>query len=263
MLVACLVDTTRCIGCRSCQVACKQSNRLEAEKTRFFAAPGGYQNPPRYSGDTFTYIAYHEGENENGDPAWAFVKHQCLHCQDVYCAVVCPTEVFHRTPSGVVAYQADNCIGCAACIDACPFRVPAVEYWEVGTPRVRKCTFCVHRQGSDAELLELNGRPLPLASSKRYRHSFRTPACAKACPTGTIQYGGRDALLAEARRRIAAEPRRYVDHVYGEKEAGGTGWLYLAGTPFDRLGFPTRFEDIEMFHKQQFGAVDRPEGSRV
>jgi formate dehydrogenase iron-sulfur subunit len=249
MRVACLVDTTRCIGCRSCQVACKQSNGLAGTPTRFFAAPGGYQNPGRFSPTTFTYVSYHELEDAVGDPIWVFVKRQCLHCGAMYCAYACPPGVYRRTPSGVIAYESDNCMGCAACVDACPFQVPVVDYWNVAMPQVRKCSFCLERQQSEGDPAELDGKPLSPSAQERYGRSFRTPACAKACPSGALQFGDRDALLAEAKRRIAAEPDKYVDHVYGETEAGGTGWLYLSAVPFEKLGFPTSFGGPDAYQK--------------
>ena len=246
MRSSCLVDTTRCIGCRSCQVACKQSKRLGGTRTRFFAAPGGYQNPRRFTPTTFTYISYHETEAADGEPAWAFVKHQCMHCTDLYCAVVCAPQVFHKTESGVVAYQADNCIGCGACVGVCPFDVPTIDYWDVATPHMRKCSFCLQRQESEIERAELDGKPLSGSALGRHEMSRRMPACAKACPTEAIRFGDRGKLLAEAKRRIAAKPQKYVDHVYGETEAGGTGWLYLASVPFEDLGFPTSFEHLDL-----------------
>jgi len=259
MRVGCLVDTTRCIGCRSCQVACKQSNVLASDETRFFAAPGGYQNPGRFSPKTYTYVSFHEREDAEGEPIWVFVKRQCMHCDVLYCASVCAADVFRKTESGVVVFQAENCIGCAACIDACPFEVPTIDYWDVATPHLRKCAFCFGRQEQQIDGAEVDGRPLPPAALEHHRQSFRTPACAKACPSGALQFGDRDELLKEARRRIAAEPGRYVDHIYGETEAGGTGWLYLARVPFEDLGFPTSFEDAERFRKMQMGAA-RPSG---
>jgi formate dehydrogenase iron-sulfur subunit len=261
--VACLVDTTRCIGCRSCQVACKQSNGLAGERTSFFASPGGYQNPRRFSPRTFTYVSFHELDSAAGEPPlWVFVKHQCMHCEVMYCARVCESRVFRKTPSGVVVYEADRCLGCAACTDACPFHVPAIDYWNVAMPQIRKCRFCIERQQSQIDQAESDGTRQGPSAADRRRASFQTPACAKACPAGAIEFGQRDRLLWEARRRIAAAPDRYVDHVYGEKEAGGTGWLYLARVPFAQLGFPTRFERLDGIHKiEDLGAITQPGGT--
>jgi len=241
MRVACLVDTTRCIGCRSCQVACKQANALKGEETKFFAAPGGYQNPSTFSPYTNTFVSYHELQDDSGGLNWVFVKHQCMHCADMPCALVCAPEIFSRTATGVVVTDAARCMGCAACIKECPFDVPVIDFWDVDTPHLRKCNMCFQRQESELKRARLDGRPLSAEAAERFQESFQTPACAKACPTGAIQFGDRDKLLAEGRRRIAAEPDKYVDHIYGEKELGGLGWLYLASVPFEQLGLPIEF----------------------
>jgi formate dehydrogenase iron-sulfur subunit len=257
MTCACLVDTTRCIGCRSCQVACKQANGLEGEETKFFAASGGYQNPSRFSPNTRTYVSYHEVEDGAGGLKWVFVKLQCMHCKEMPCANVCAPEVFRRTASGVVVCDSDKCIGCVACEDECPFQVPTIEYRGLDTPHVRKCDFCFERLEAEIDRLRVNGKPLAGEALRRHKKSLQTPACAKACPTGAIQFGDRPGLLAEARRRIAAQPDKYVDHVYGEKELGGLGWLYLAGVPFEKLGLPTRFAAPEGFQGLGAAAVGR------
>ena len=249
----CLVDTTRCIGCRSCQVACKQSNGLKSDVTRFFAAAGGYQNPRQFSPRTFTYISYHELERAPGEPQWVFVKHQCMHCDELYCARVCPVDVFKKTADGVVDYRADECIGCGQCIGACPFRVPRIDYFNIGTPAMRKCGFCLGRQQAGIDEVQVDGQSLSGPRSESRRRSFQTPACAKTCPTGAIEFGNREELLAEAKRRIADNPQGYVDQVYGETEAGGTGWLYLAAVPFERLGLPTEFLNPDTFEKVHLG----------
>ncbi len=241
MTRACLVDTTRCVGCRSCQVACKRSNSLQAEQTKFFSAGGGYQNPAGFSAYTRTYVSYHELEDEAGGLKWVFVKRQCMHCAQMRCADVCAPGVFRLDASGAVVCEPDECIGCAACTDECPFGAPRIEYWELDTPQIRKCTFCIDRQQAQPGEIRINGRPLRGEALRRYQASFSTPACAKACPAGALKFGPRDQLLAEARRRIAADPQKYVDYVYGEKELGGCGWLYLAGVPFETLGLPMRF----------------------
>jgi hypothetical protein len=98
---------------------------------------------------------------------------------------------------------------------ACPFEIPAYEYRDPITPRVMKCTFCYER-------VEKEGK---------------RPGCAEICPVEAITFGRRNTLLTIARNRIKSNPALYVNHIYGEHEAGGTSWLYLSGVPFDRVGF--------------------------
>lgn len=227
-------------------MACKASNELEAERTKF-RADGAFQNPAKFSARTRTFIAYHELVDEKDQPRWIFVKRQCMHCAKMPCAVSCPPKIFRRDESGAILIEVENCIGCGACVASCPFSVPAMDYWDVPIPRMLKCTFCVQRREAATDDLRINGRRPERDSVTRHKESFRMPACAKACPTDTIQFGRRDALLVEARRRMALEPARYVDHIYGETELGGFGWLYLAAVPFDQLGFPTRFVEMDEF----------------
>lgn len=126
-----------------------------------------------------------------------------------------------------------RCIGCSACIDECPWQAPAIDYWDVDTPHIRKCTFCFERQQTRIDRVRINGKLLRGAAQEK--------------------------LLAEARRRIAAAPEKYVDHIYGEKELGGLGRLYLAGVPFEKLGFPTRF--APRAESKGMGATDRSRGA--
>ena len=205
---ACLVDLTLCMGCRGCQVACKQWNGLDAERTGFHV-PGGYQNPPTVSHATHTVVLFHEIE----DPGlrWIFTKRQCMHCLEPACAAACPVGAFSTTARGTVVYDRRRCMGCRYCMMACPFGVPTYE-WHSPVPHVQKCTFC-------------DDRPEPI--------------CAKTCPTGAIEHGSRDELLSGARSRIEGDPSRYHPRIYGEREVGGTRWLYLSPVAFESLGFPT------------------------
>jgi formate dehydrogenase iron-sulfur subunit len=251
MSKGCLIDTTKCIGCRACQVACKRWNGLPAEKTKFFSGAGGYQNPGTLSSKTFSLVTFNETRDAAGRINWSFAKRQCMHCIDPACASACLVGALEKTPEGPVVYHDEKCIGCRYCMLACPFDVPTFE-WEKPVPYIRKCTFCserltgpghyaAHRMQVAADVGDatVNGEPLSEECLARHRGTQRMSSCAKACPTGALQFGEREELLAEARRRIAAERGRYTDHIYGEHEAGGTSMLYLAGVPFEQLGFPT------------------------
>ena len=245
----CLVDTTRCIGCRSCQVACKQWNGLEAEDTCFRGTGGMYENPPHKSARTHTKVHFFEVLTDGGEfDRCVFTKSQCMHCLDPSCAAACPVTALEKTPEGPVIYHADRCMGCRYCMLACPFDAPTLE-WDKPVAYIKKCTFCVDRMNGDASFATVNGQPIEEGSAVRQRTSLHTPSCAKACPTGAILYGERDQLLAEAHRRIAERktqkdaPWQYVDQVYGEKTVGGTSWMYLANVAFDKLGMRTDLGD--------------------
>ena len=236
---SCLIDTTRCIGCRGCQVACKQAKDRPAEHTEFFATDGGYQNPAVLSSKTLSLVSFHEVDTDRGEFRWVFAKHQCMHCLEPSCVSACIVGALTRNEDGAVVYDTSKCIGCRYCMIACPFGIPTLE-WDRLVAYIQKCDFCSDRQADGEPLAELNGQALSEESTTRHQVSQNMPACAKACPTGAIKFGERDALLGEAKARIQAHPGRYVDHIYGEEEAGGTGMMYLAAVPFERLGFPSR-----------------------
>ena len=206
-----LIDNTRCIGCRGCQVACKQWNKLPASKPEFFAGPG-YQNPRDLSADTWTLVTYKEVELE-GRFEWVFGRLLCMHCSEPACASACPVGALEKTKEGPVIYHAGKCIGCRYCMLACPFHVPKFE-WNKALPLIKKCTMCADR----------------IAKGE-------IPACAKACPTGAITFGERSALIAEAEDRIRHNPSGYVHNIYGKDEVGGTCVLHLSSVPFEEIGY--------------------------
>src|SRR3954470_10684125 len=233
-----LVDIGKCIGCRACQVACKQWNDRDGESTTLEDTLG-FQNPAMLSAKTLTLITFHEMVNDKaaGGVDYAFAMRRCLHCLEPACASACPTQALFRQSDGPVTYNADRCIGCRYCVWACPWGVPTAE-WDSLAPKIHKCTHCADR--CDQPLPEArNGVVLTAGESARFTDSVQVPACVKACPADALRYGTRDEMLEEARRRIAARPNKYVDHIYGEHEAGGTSVLYLSAVPFEKLGFPT------------------------
>ena len=232
-----LIDVTKCIGCRACQVACKQWNEKDGEETEL-QGQLGFQNPATLSAKTLTLITAHELEIEGApeDLAWVFTMRRCFHCLEPACESACPTTALERQPDGPTTYDADKCIGCRYCVLACPWGVPTAE-WDKLAPKIEKCTHCADRTSQPAPLSR-NGRPLTEAQTSRFLETIVTPACVKACPADCLRFGTRDEMLAEAHKRIGDNPTKYVDHIYGEHEAGGTSVLYLSAVPFERLGFP-------------------------
>ncbi len=229
--VSMLYDATICVGCKACQTACREANDKPVE----LDPTGKYDLPQELSGDTWTLIQlYQDGpaHSTGSGPAWSFVKKQCMHCLDPACVAACPLSALKKTEDGPVTYDANICFGCRYCMVACPFEVPKYQ-WGTTTPYIQKCDFCVS-----------NGR-LPNGEG---------PACVEACPTGALAWGTRDEMLKVSHARIEAEPDRYVDHVYGEHEAGGTLALYLSGEPFEKLGFPAL--DSEPLPEKTFAALE-------
>jgi formate dehydrogenase iron-sulfur subunit len=209
---AVLYDAVKCIGCRGCQIACKNWNNLPEIPSNKNVNKGNYDSPKLLSDRTFTKIHMVETE-DNGKLRWTFAKLQCMHCEEPACVTACPIRALRKTKDGPVIYDKTKCFGCRYCMVSCPFHIPNYE-WDSTLPWVRKCTFCVDRQKAGLR-----------------------PACVSTCPTGALQFGDREELLTEAKQRIAGTPGKYVDHIYGEKELGGTSWMYLSPIPFEQLGF--------------------------
>ncbi len=201
-----LHDTTRCIGCRKCEQACNKVNGLpQPEKS--FEDLKVLDQKRRTQADEYTVVNQFQHQEK------VFVKKQCNHCLEPACASACFVKALKKTPDGPVVYDADLCVGCRYCMVACPFEIPAYEYDKVLTPRVTKCTLCAPR----------------LKEGK-------LPGCVDACPREALIFGKRQSLLKIAKARIQKYPEKYIDHVYGEYEMGGTSWLYLSGQPFAAIG---------------------------
>jgi Fe-S-cluster-containing dehydrogenase component len=206
-----LADLSRCVGCRSCEAACNEVNKLP-KPARPFDDQSVLNAQRRTTAEAYTVVNRHP--QPQGEPV--FRKLQCNHCNEPACASACLVKAYTKTPEGPVVYNPDICLGCRYCMLACPFSVPAYEYHNPTSPRIRKCTMCYDR-------IKQGG----------------IPACVEACPVETIVFGKRRDLIEIARERIRKEPDKYVDHIYGENEVGGTSWLYLSPVKFERVGFKT------------------------
>jgi len=202
-----LVDTTRCIGCRRCEKACAEVNGLPipdiSEKTNEFIL----KNKRKTSDTQYTIINRYETEKGT-----IFVPKRCMHCNQPGCAAACLVKAMKKRPSGHVTWDL-NCIGCRLCMISCPFDIPKFEY-NKAMPRVQKCNLCWDRFNKGV-----------------------LPGCVEACPTQALMFGSRRQILEEGKRRIAANPDKYIEHIYGEYEVGGTSHLYLSSVPFEQIGF--------------------------
>ena len=213
----CLVDLTRCIGCRMCEQACNQSNDLPPPSTPF-TDQSLFDRIRRPGPAALTVVnRYFSQENDDqGNPVPTYVKLQCMHCQDPACVSACMTGAMHKAANGAVVYDPGKCLGCRYCMVACPFEMPAYEYDRPLMARVMKCQFCFERVTENGKL----------------------PACASVCPVEAIAFGPRQELIQEAETRIGNDPDRYIRQIFGQYEAGGTNWMYISGVPFSKLGFP-------------------------
>ncbi len=209
MSAAILIDTTKCTGCERCVVACKEENGLGPDRLKV-----GQESVDSLSSTRFTTVLSRPGDH--------YVKQQCRHCLEPACVSACLVGAMQQTPEGPVIYDSELCMGCRYCMVACPYGIPRYD-WDRSVPYVRKCELCYDRikEGRD-------------------------PACVEACPEGALEFGERDTLLERARERIAAEPDRYVPHVYGEKEVGGTNVLYLSGISLGFLSWSPRDRETSL-----------------
>jgi formate dehydrogenase beta subunit len=191
-----LIDTSKCTGCRGCQVACKQWNQLPARQT---TNDGSYQNPPDLQANTWTLVRFREVSEQDGRLKWTFRKDGCLHCTDATCVEVCPANARFRLDNGAVGTDNEKCVGCQACVAACPFEKS--RYSEASN-KAYKCNLCADRVQ--------DGLP---------------PACVKACPTGALKFGEKGDMLKLAYARVKELGKDAS--VYGDKFFGGTHLIFV------------------------------------
>ena len=208
-----LTDLSACVGCRSCEKACNEENNMPSPERPF--DDGSVFNEQRWpSAKALTVVNRYDNPGDSSSPV--FRKIQCNHCLEPACATACPIHAYTKTAEGAVTYNPDLCFGCRYCVIACPFNMPAYDYESAFEPKIIKCFFCYERIKEG-----------------------KLTACADACPAGALTFGRRKDILKLARKRINDNPKKYIDHIYGENEVGGTSWLYISSVPFEQLGFPT------------------------
>ena len=199
-----LTDSTICIGCKACEVACKEWNGIEADGYDW--SGNSYDNTLALGHSTWRHVKFVEeppqiglGGNAAGQPTWEFSSDVCKHCEVAGCLEACPTGSLVRTEFGGVFLQPDICNGCGYCVISCPFGV--VQKNEADG-RAFKCTFCIDRQKAGLE-----------------------PACAKACPTESIKFGKLDDLRVEAKERVGILHQRGMSdaHIYDPQETSVKG----------------------------------------
>ncbi len=204
--VGILVDTTRCVGCRSCEAACAEAHHLSVPDISDSSA---FEKKRQTSEVQWTVVNRYE--TEKGE---VFVKTQCMHCNQPGCVAACLVKAMEKRKEGPVTWDT-NCMGCRYCMPSCPFEIPKFEY-QSSAPRIQKCNMCWDRLGKGEK-----------------------PACVENCPEQALLFGTRKEMIEEANRRIYQKRGEYLTHIYGEHEVGGTGYLYLSKVPFEQIGFRT------------------------
>jgi len=207
-----ITDLTLCIGCRLCEKACKEAHDLPPHEKPL--EDKSVFDKIRRPDDKFLTVVnqFTDTDNEEGP---VYHKVQCNHCDEPSCVSACLVDALKKTPEGAVIYNEDVCIGCRYCMVACPFYIPAYEYDDPLSPAVKKCDFCYDVRIKNGGI----------------------PACAEICPVEAITFGKKSQLIKHAMEKIRKNPEKYIDHIYGEHEVGGTSWMYISGVPFEQLGF--------------------------
>ena len=209
-------DTSVCIGCKACEVACKEWNRIPEDGLRLTGM--SYDNSVRLGADTWRHVAFIEQRRpDNGELRWLMSSDVCMHCTEAACLDVCPTGSLFRTEFGTVVVQENVCNGCGYCIPACPFGVIGQR---PDDGRAWKCTLCYDRLSVGA-----------------------TPACVKACPTESIRFGPLEEMRERAHDRLAELQRQGVEdaRLYGHDRAdgiGGAGSVFLLLDEPEVYGLP-------------------------
>jgi formate dehydrogenase iron-sulfur subunit len=210
-----LVDIDLCIGCKACEVACKEWNDLEAEETANF---GSYQSHEDLTASTWDLMRFKEVDLDNGDLAWLIRKDSCMHCDEPGCLLACPAPgAVVQYENGIVDFDQTKCIGCQYCVAGCPFDIPR---FDKTTKKVYKCTMCVDRVSGGLE-----------------------PACVKACPTGSIRFGSRQEMLDYGETKVGKLRSRGFDDalLYDPSGVGGLHMMYVVprGNLLDDYGLPS------------------------
>jgi formate dehydrogenase beta subunit len=203
-----LVDTTTCIGCKACEVACLEWNGYDFRETTF---DNTYQTMPETAWNFWNLIKFNEHTDDAGNTQWLMRKDQCMHCEDPGCLAACPAEgAIVQYTNGIVDFNQANCIGCEYCVTGCPFNIPK---FNSATKKVYKCTLCSDRVGAGLE-----------------------PACIKACPTGCLHFGSKEDMLFEAKKRVdqlKANTSWKNAGVYDPEGVKGTHVIYVLGDARD------------------------------
>jgi formate dehydrogenase iron-sulfur subunit len=212
--VAKLIDVSKCIGCKACQVACMEWNDLRDE---IGINVGVYDNPPDLTDKSWTIMRFAEYENPNGNLEWLIRKDGCMHCQDPGCLKACPSPgAIVQYANGIVDFHEENCIGCGYCITGCPFNIPRISKRD---HKAYKCTLCSDRVAVGLE-----------------------PACIKACPTGALVFGTKQDMEQHAAGRVEDLKSRGFQNagLYDPPGVGGTHVMYV----LHHLDQPELYSDL-------------------
>jgi formate dehydrogenase iron-sulfur subunit len=198
--VAKLIDESKCIGCKACQVACQEWNDLKEEVGMNV---GVYDNPSDLTAQSWTLMRFNEVEHETRLD-WLIRKDGCMHCAEPGCLKACPSPgAIVQYANGIVDFKQENCIGCGYCVTGCPFNIPRISQKD---SKAYKCTLCSERVSVGLE-----------------------PACVKTCPTGAIVFGGKEEMVSYGEKRAGELRERGYQKaaLYNPAGVGGTHVMYV------------------------------------